>query len=148
LNSKINSDNSGFPNEYLLEALFRASRTTLNCIERILKEFNLCPTEFGVLEAITVLGPQPIQVIATRILITSGSMTYTVNQLIKKGFITRVCSKDDARRCYLHLTPKGNILIKKALKAHNDQVAISFAPLAEDEKKTLTRLLTTIYATK
>lgn len=128
-------------NEALLEALLCSGRAALTGVEQILKEYGLCPTEFGVLEAISVLGPQPIQVLAARVLVTSGSMTYTVNQLRKKGLVIRVCSQEDARRCYLHLTPKGALLTQRALRAHNLRVARLFAPLSEGDKTELIRLL-------
>ena len=135
-------------NEDLLEAVFRANRFTLAEVEQVLREFGLCPTEFGVLEAITVLGPQPIQILAKRVLVTSGSMTYTVNQLIKKELVTREACSEDGRRCYLHLTKKGEALIKKALAAHNSRVAEVFGTIDEDEKRELTRLLTKIWDRK
>lgn len=69
----------------------------------IFKDFDLGITEFGLLEAIHSLGPQPIQILANRILITSGSMTYTVNQLIKKGLIQREIFSDDNRIFFLSL---------------------------------------------
>ncbi len=132
-------------NEDLLEALLRSSRTTLAGVEQVLKEYGLCPTEFGVLEAVAALGPQPIQVLAARVLVTSGSMTYTVNQLRRKGLIARVCSREDARRWYLHLTPEGDLLIRRALRAHNQRVAHLFAPLPDRDKHELIRLLTPLF---
>jgi len=145
--SKTQNNIHALLNEDVLEALLRASRSTLTGVEQVLKEYGLCITEFGVLEAITALGPQTIQVLAARVLITSGSMTYTVNQLLKKGLIMRKCCSDDARRYYLHLTTEGKELIQNAIKAHNESVAHTFAPLSNNDKCTLVALLTPLFKT-
>lgn len=128
-------------NEDLLEALIRSTSRILSGVSQLLREYSLCTTEFAVLEAIHALGPQPIQKVAERVLVTSGSMTHTVDQMIAKGLIVRVRCTRDARRFYLHLTPEGSRVIEAALPKHNAYIAEIFAPLSAEEKTSVTQAL-------
>src|SRR5699024_677090 len=50
-----------------------------------MKRYNLNPTEFAVLELLYNKGPQQVQQIGEKVLITSSSITYVVNNLVKNG---------------------------------------------------------------
>jgi DNA-binding MarR family transcriptional regulator len=61
-------------------------------------------TEFSVLELLLHKGPQTIQKIKEKILIASSSTTYVIDQLHKKGYVTRTPSEKDRRITYVELT--------------------------------------------
>jgi len=125
----------------LLRAIHRSSRRLTDDVAELVRPHGLCITEFGVLEAISALGPQPIQVISRRVLVTSGSMTYTVNQLVKKGLILREPDEADSRRFRLVLTDEGRTLIEGLLEEHHALMERDFSIYSEEEKAGLVTLL-------
>ena len=80
-------------NYLVIGSIFRSMDFFKNNLGNIFKKYDLIGTEFGILEAIHTLGPQPIQVLSKRILLTSGGMSYTKKQLIKKELIyEKICN--------------------------------------------------------
>lgn len=71
-------------NYAVLETIYRSQALLHTNLELIFKDFGLTGSEFGIMEAIHSLGSQPIQILAYRSLLSSGGMTYTKKQLIKK----------------------------------------------------------------
>lgn len=132
-------------NYIVLESLLKSSKILRDGLNSIFKDFSLGITEFGLLEAIHTLGPQPIQILANRILITSGSMTYTVNQLIKKGLISKNVFPEDNRIFILNLTKDGRKIINRALERHDIFLKDFLSQLNKDEKFLLTKLLRKLY---
>lgn len=138
-------DITAMDEEDLLEALLRSSHHVIEGVGSLLEEFDLCTTEFAVLEAIHALGPQPIQAVAARVLVTSGSMTHTVNQLEKKGLLRRERSREDGRTYYLILTPQGRRLIARALRRHQAYISSAFSALSQRDMEAVIPLLRRIY---
>ncbi len=58
-------------------------------IEKNVQEFGLNISEFGVLEMLYHKGDQPVQKVAEKILVTSGTITYVINKLEKKELVVR-----------------------------------------------------------
>lgn len=132
-------------NYILLESIIKSSKNLKDHLTTIFREFDLGMTEFGLLEAIHTLGPQPIQILAKRILITSGSMTYTVNQLINKGYIERKVFQLDNRVFFLHLTEKGKEHFEKILLKYDNFLNKFFSEFTEEEKVLISRLLRKLF---
>lgn len=132
-------------NYLVIGSIFRSMDFFKNNLGNIFKKYDLIGTEFGILEAIHKLGPQPIQVLSKRILLTSGGMSYTKKQLIKKELIYEKICKEDKRICFVHLTDKGEKLISEVLKEHDIYLNKLLSNLNEEEKKIIFRLLKKIY---
>lgn len=132
-------------NYILLESIIKSSKNLKEHLTTIFKEYDLGLTEFGLLEAIYTLGPKPIQILARRILITSGSMTYTVNQLISKGYIKREIFEADNRIFYLHLTENGRINFEKVLVKHDEFLNKFFSDFTDEEKILISKLLRKLF---
>lgn len=132
-------------NYRLLESLIKSSKKLRDDLIDVFKDYDLGIVEFGLLEALYTLGSQPIQILAKRILVTSGSMTYTVNLLLEKGYIEKKNCDEDRRIFYLSLSEKGQSLIKKVIKVHDDYLENFFKKLDLDEIKVVAKLLTKLY---
>lgn len=132
-------------NYRVLESLIKSSKKLRDDLTDIFKQYDLGIVEFGLLEALYTLGSQPIQILAKRILVTSGSMTYTVNLLLDKGYIERKNYDLDRRIFYLSLTEKGERLIEKVIKVHDDYLENFLKKLDLDERKVVAKLLTKLY---
>ncbi len=100
-----------------------------------IKRHGLNLTEFAVLELLFHKGPQPIQVIGKKVLLASSSITYVIDKLEKKGFLTREACAKDRRVTYATLTKEGEELIARIFPEHRQAITEMFAPLSREEKE-------------
>lgn len=105
-------------------------------------ELEMCGSDFAVLEALLHKGPQPINEIGRKVLLTSGSITVAVDRLESKGLVERRASGTDRRAKIVHLTKAGNDLITRVYNDHAaDMERLASASLTKAERETLIRLL-------
>lgn len=123
-----------------LIGLFRMHNKILKLLKNDVKKYNLNLTEFGVLEYLYNKGSQKIQTIAEKMLITSGSTTYVVDNLEKKGYLKRNICESDKRIFYAELTEKGYDFMKEIFPKHKDKIVEIFSILSEKELETLSNL--------
>jgi MarR family 2-MHQ and catechol resistance regulon transcriptional repressor len=125
----------------LFIVLSRASKVVLEEANKLIETYKLNPTEFAVLELLYHKGRQPIQKIGQKILLSSGSMTYVVDKLEKKGLIERVFCKEDKRVTYMSITDAGNALIEEIFPSHEKKINELMSALSETEQDTAIDLL-------
>ncbi len=102
---------------------------------------NLSITEFSVLEVLYHKGKQTIQQIGHSILISSGSMTYVIDRLEKKGLIYRSACPDDRRAIHVTLTNDGNNFMENIMPKHQQWAANVFSSLNTEESEIFVNLL-------
>ena len=122
-------------------ALTKAYNLFLHKISTQLSVHGLSVSEFGVLELLYHKGPQPVQKIAEKILVSSGTMTYVINQLIKKGYVVRRQCENDQRVYYIELTETGMDKISYVFPLHHEYLDSLFKGVSTDEKVQLIDLL-------
>lgn len=105
------------------------------------KELDLHETEFFVLFALDANGPMTIQDIGSKIDMTSGTMTYVIDKLEKKGYIERVRCQEDRRRIYIELTDEGTDFWKSIIEKHMIQMKNTFSHMDEEEMLQLIELM-------
>jgi MarR family 2-MHQ and catechol resistance regulon transcriptional repressor len=106
-----------------------------------MKQYGMSPTEFTILEVLYTKGRIPLQQIGGKILITSGSITYNIDKLEKKGHLKRVPSKDDRRVIYTEITEAGNELFSHIFPDHAANIHSLMISLSLDEKQDAIQLL-------
>jgi MarR family 2-MHQ and catechol resistance regulon transcriptional repressor len=112
-------------------------------LEEDLKQYGLNRSEYTFLGYLDTYGRQPIQVMTSFLDLTSGTMTYLVNKLIKKEYVERIQSLEDKRIYYVHLTDLGKSFFDEMSVKHLGYVdKVISRVLNEDEKNTLGQLLT------
>jgi MarR family transcriptional regulator, 2-MHQ and catechol-resistance regulon repressor len=99
------------------------------------------PTEFAVLELLYSKGPHPLQHIGGEILITSGSITYVIDKLEKKGLLIRRACNKDRRVSYAVLTDKGTATMNRIFPQHAQLLSQVLAGLTTEEQEAATLLL-------
>lgn len=77
---------------------------------------NVTMREIHVMEKIQLSEKKSMGIIAKQLLITEGTLTTSINRLVKKGFIVRTRDKIDKRVYLLSLTPQAG----KVLKVHSE----------------------------
>ena len=83
----------------------------------ITEEFSdITNNDMHIIEAVGLEGDQTMSIIAKKLNITAGSLTTSMNSLVKKRYVTRERSEEDRRVVYISLTPKG----EKAYHHHAD----------------------------
>jgi MarR family 2-MHQ and catechol resistance regulon transcriptional repressor len=98
-------------------------------------------SDFAALEVLLHKGPQPVNTIGKKILLTSGSVTTTIDRLEAKNLVRRASSAQDQRVRLVQLTPAGKKLISCAFAQHRKDMEQAAAALSPTERRQLTRLL-------
>lgn len=122
-------------------ALSRASQWVNAHADRDIKRFGMNRTEFGVLELLYHKGSQPIQQIGSKVLMSSGNITYVVDKLEQKGFVVRKTSTEDRRSIYAEITDEGCAFIEKVFPGHAEIIVQAVAGLTAEEQAEAARLL-------
>lgn len=121
----------------LVIAMSRTYDSLFSEMEKNFKEFGLNISEFGVLEMLYHKGDQPVQKVAEKVLVTSGTITYVINKLEKKDLVVRRRCSKDKRVYYVSLTEKGRNFIAHIFPKHKIFLENLFKDLSDDSKKQL-----------
>ncbi|WP_371380950.1 MarR family winged helix-turn-helix transcriptional regulator [Sporomusa aerivorans] len=122
-------------------ALTRTYKKILAMDLRNIDSYGLNPTEFGVLEFLFNKGTHPLQQIGSHILITSGTITYVIDKLEKKGMIVRKPCEKDRRIIYAEITETGKQKMFEILPGHYQAIAQALSGLTSEEKEQAITLL-------
>jgi MarR family 2-MHQ and catechol resistance regulon transcriptional repressor len=122
----------------ILWKAFRAvEKNALASISRL--ELGL--SDFAVLELLLHKGPQPVNAIGKKVLLTSGSITTAIDRLEKKKLVRRTATSSDRRARIVQLTDSGRRLIEEAFQQHAADMAETVGILRSGEQTELMRLL-------
>lgn len=121
--------------------LSRASKVISEEANQTIEKHGLNPTEFAVLELLHHRGRQPIQKIGQKILLRSGSMTYVVDKLEKKGLLERIFCEEDKRVTYMSITQVGVDLIESIFPEHAENIMSIMSGLSPEEQETAIHVL-------
>ncbi len=114
----------------------------VECIDRAsISDTGLQLSEFAILEVLLHKGPQSINAIGSKVLLTSGSMTAAVNRLERKGLVRREKDPTDGRRFKMYLSGEGRRVIGKAFDTHKLNLEKMARDLDDHEREALVRLL-------
>ncbi|WP_044639899.1 MarR family winged helix-turn-helix transcriptional regulator [Risungbinella massiliensis] len=119
----------------------RATQSVQEIIKQDIASYGLNPSEFGALEVLYHKGRQTIQQIGEKVLLASGSMTYLIDKLEKKGLVKRAHCPEDRRVTYIEITDKGKTLMGEKFPNHQKVIEQMFDVLDEQEKEQLILLL-------
>lgn len=121
--------------------LWKASKAVEAQARRSVEATGWCLSDFGVLEALLHKGPQPVNALGKKVLLSSGSITSAVDRLERGGLVERAASFTDRRARIVHLTKQGSTLIRKLFAEHERDLEGVFSALAKRERNALAQLL-------
>ena len=121
--------------------IMRASNLLVGDLKKTLKNYPINATEFAVMEFLYSKGEKSIQEIRDRILLASGSATYVVDNLEKKGYVIRKICQKDKRVTYIRLTEMGMKLIDDIFPAHKKNTKKIFEKINDKELVILKEIL-------
>lgn len=121
--------------------LWKAAHAIEQNAVRSVSALGLGLSEFAVLEVLLHKGPQPVNVIGKKVLLSSGSITAAVDRLESKRLVRRTVHTGDLRARIVQLTERGRRLIEQAFQQHVIDMEETMAVLRSSERTELVRLL-------
>lgn len=125
----------------LFTVLSRAQAAFMEKVRQDVARHELTPTEFAVLEALYHKGPLLLGEIQSKILVSSGGITYLVDRLAERGFVERRDCPTDRRARYAALTREGIRFMDRIFPEHARCLARASEGLDADERDRAIRLL-------
>src|SRR6266446_5292033 len=132
---------SGEAASHVWWVLRRAAHAIEQNAVRSISALGLGLSEFAVLEVLLHKGPQPVNVIGKKVLLSSGSITAAVDRLEAKKLVRRTADRGDLRARIVQLTKRGRRLIERAFQEHAIDMEETMAVLRSSERTELVRLL-------
>lgn len=125
----------------LFIVLSRANKAINEVTNQFFQQSGLNPTEFAVLELLYHKGRQPLQQIGNKILLASGSITYVVDKLEKRGYLQRISCPTDRRVTYAEITDEGSTFMDELFPQHEQHLHELLSALTAEEKDIAIELL-------
>ena len=117
--------------------LTRATEAVNGAINAHLRQEGLTLSQFSVLDALHHIGPMTVGQLGEKIFRTSGNMTMVVDNLVKRGLVSRRRCAEDRRRVDVALTDDGRTLIKRIWPEHLEEVMVVWNVLSAEEQQHL-----------
>ncbi|QTJ32226.1 MarR family winged helix-turn-helix transcriptional regulator [Dolosigranulum pigrum] len=131
-------------NEYLVMIFNEVLSIEEEAISR--SEFSdLSVKEMHTIEAIGLSGDLNSAQVAKCLDITPGTLTVSIQNLVKKGYVTRVKSETDRRVVKLALTKRGKLIYRLHHKFHMRMVEESLTGFDPEEAQVLIRGLRNLH---
>lgn len=125
----------------LFIVLSRAQKVINETTNSFLQKNGINSTDFGVLELLYHKGRQPLQKIGSKILLASGSITYVVDKLEKRGLVKRISCPTDRRITYAEITEQGTLFMDEIFPKHEHNLHELMGALSNEEKEVAIELL-------
>src|SRR5574337_126227 len=120
--------------------LVRASESVTARLQRHLADAGLTVSQFGVLEALHHLGPLSQGELAGKILKSSGNITMVIDNLEKRGLVTRQRKAEDRRFYSVRLTTRGSRVMAGLFPDQAERIVSEMNILTKAEQKQLGNL--------
>jgi MarR family 2-MHQ and catechol resistance regulon transcriptional repressor len=128
----------------LFRVWFKASKAVADNVRKDIESHGISQEHFMILELLYSKGPHPIQKISEKFSIPSGSITYVVDKLEKKGYVRREPNATDRRGSNVILTEAGQILFDDIFPKHADVITRNLGFVSNEDKEKLIDLLKAI----
>jgi MarR family 2-MHQ and catechol resistance regulon transcriptional repressor len=125
----------------LVRVMRNMAKALFGSLERDIDSYGLSMETFQILEFLYNKGPHPIQKISDTFSIPSGSITYVVDKLEKKGFVERLPIPSDRRKTNVTLTGEGRNYFDNIFPKHVQTISDNLCFATDEEKLELIVLL-------
>lgn len=131
-------------NRTLNDVLVRLFRDINSLEERAIRteEYrDVTANDMHVIEAIGPEGRKNMTSVARELDVTTGTLTISVNSLVKKGYVDRTRSEEDRRVVLISLSGKGQKAYLHHRKFHEEMIDAVLRELTEEEQCALEKAL-------
>ena len=118
-------------------ALMRAVSSVTNALGPRRTVEGLTGTQFGVLEALMHLGPMGQVGLAGKLLTSPGNLVLVLDNLERRGLVSRARQESDRRSITVSLTDSGRSLIQELFPEHARTIGRIFSVLDPAEQENL-----------
>lgn len=128
----------------LNEVLVKLFRDITTIEERAIKtgEYKeLTVNDMHVIEAIDIHEAKNMTTVAKTLSVTTGTLTISVNGLVKKGYVERSRSEEDRRVVLISLTEKGRKAFAQHQRFHQEMIDAVVEGLSQEEQVILEKAL-------
>lgn len=125
----------------LFRVWMKAYKAVVENVQSDIESHKLSNENFMVLELLYSKGPHPVQKISEILSIPSGSITYVVDKLEKKGLVERETNPNDRRTFNVTLKEEGKTLFDDIFPKHTETISQNVSFISNDEKVQLIDLL-------
>lgn len=127
-----------------LDAYIKLMRSTVAVNARLFPPLQavsgVTPSQLGVLEALSHLGPMPHCALAGKLLVSASNLTTVVDNLERDGFVRRDRDPNDRRVSITSLTPEGEAKLASFFPQHVGRLVDALSGLEPAEQEELGRL--------
>lgn len=127
-----------------LDAYIKLMRSTVAVNGRLfpplMAEFGITPSQLGVLEALSHLGPMAHCALAGKLLVSASNLTTVLDNLERDGLVRRDRDANDRRVSIASLTPAGERRLASFFPQHVARLVHAMSGLNGDEQLELGRL--------
>ena len=97
--------------------------------------------DMHLIEAVGLGEPKNMSAIAKALSVTVGTLTISMNSLVKKGYVNRERGKEDRRVVYISLSEKGKCAYRHHEQFHRHMIDEILKDLTKEETKALVKSL-------
>ena len=127
---------------YIVESILRLSNVFKDIWEKeFLKKENITPLQFNILWVVLEEKAKTIQDIKKFLIVSSASLSQTLNRMEEKKLIKRVYGKWDKRYVYIQLTKLGEEKYRRLLRQYKSIIDEKMFFLSAQEQQILRWLL-------
>jgi MarR family transcriptional regulator, 2-MHQ and catechol-resistance regulon repressor len=124
-----------------LEALVRAEASVRRALAAELEQEGLSTAGFSALVLLTSAGGRlELRTLRRRLKWSKANATEVTDTLEARGLVSRRRSAGDRRAVLVDLTPVGAEIVERMFPGHTERVSSKFAPLDQEEKRSLASL--------
>lgn len=120
--------------------LVRAGESVVGRLAPLMEGARLTVSQFGAMETLLHLGPMCQRELGQKLLKSGGNVTMVVNNLERRGLVSRSRSGEDRRRVTVRLTRQGRYLIRRAFPVVLAAIVGEMSALSPSEEEELRRL--------
>ena len=125
----------------MLVKLFRDINTIEERAIRTEEYRDMTANDMHVIEAIGTGEPKNMTTVAKLLSVTTGTLTISMNALVKKGYVQRVRSEEDRRVVLVSLTEKGKRAFAHHKRFHDEMIRQVLKGLDGQEQEILRKAL-------
>jgi MarR family 2-MHQ and catechol resistance regulon transcriptional repressor len=124
-----------------LQALLRAETSVRRVLAAELEREGVSAAGFSALVVLTTAGGTlELRTLRRRLGWSKANATEVTLTLEGRGLVRRRRLEADRRAAAVDLTPQGRSMVERLFPGHADRVSHAFAPLDEDEKRSLAEI--------
>lgn len=124
-----------------LVIIFKAQTSLALSVKKSLENTGLNMNEFVAMEALYIKNKLTTQQLVDSVLIPNSSMTYVLDILRDKGYITRERCTTDRRIQYVELSLEGKAVFEKVYQKHSEYIRDILDVMDPEEEKIMQEAL-------